>query len=67
MIARDVTKVAVVLLRGGMATTVQQKGAEIAAGAEAGIPSSLQLQQLLQESCDLAATTPFLIQLNATS
>ena len=45
-------EVAVVLLPGGLAT-VQQTGAEVA--AEAGVPSSLQLQQLLhlEESYDL--------------
>ena len=47
-------EVAVVLLLGGLAT-VQQTGAEAEVAAEAGVPSSLQLQQLLhlEESYDL--------------
>ncbi len=49
---------------GGLATMVQQTGAEVAAGAEAGVPSSLQQLFQLEETCDLQATTPFLIQLD---
>ncbi len=45
---------------GGLATMVQQTGAEVAAG----VPSSLQQLCQLEETCDLKATTPFLIPLD---
>ncbi len=49
----------------GMATMMRQTEAEVAAGAEAGVPSPV--QQLLQRICDQERTRAFMVQMNRAS